>query len=117
MDKPNTAIIYICPGVSMNIGGRSIQLQIDACLGSIKNADLRLLATFEEKKFEPDVTKRPVLQDLLQYCRGMQEKIGYLYVYRLDRLGWGKDKREAIISELEDYGVTVRDASGWLEWI
>lgn len=102
------AIAYLRVSTEEQVDNYSLETQEEICRKEAEKRDLHLVRVFkEEGKSAKDISGRPTLLQLLEYCRNNKNKIDALLVYRLDRLSRQTADYLAIRNKLSDFNITL----------
>jgi DNA invertase Pin-like site-specific DNA recombinase len=81
------AILYLRVSTEEQVSNFSLDTQEDICRKEAKRKGYIVVQVFrEEGKSAKSIVGRPVLTEVLKYCRKNKKQIDALFVYRLDRL-------------------------------
>ncbi|HOX41285.1 MAG TPA: recombinase family protein [bacterium] len=85
--KENRAIVYIRVSSEEQVENYSLATQEDICLKEAARRKLDIIQIFrEEGKSAKTIQGRPMLIQMLEYCRKHKKEIDSVIVYRLDRI-------------------------------
>lgn len=85
--KPKNAIIYIRVSTEEQVENYSLGNQEEICKKEAIRRGYEVIEVFkEEGRSAKNITGRPVLIRMLEYCRKNKKNISALFVYRLDRV-------------------------------
>jgi site-specific DNA recombinase len=107
----STAIIYIRVSSQEQVDGYSLQNQEKACRAFAENRGARVLEIFREEGESAKTANRTELQKLLRYCAKNHGKIGYLVVYKLDRLARQSSDHFALKVIFKRHGIQLQSAT------
>lgn len=106
------AIAYLRVSTEEQVDNFSLETQEEICRNEAEKRDLHLVKVFrEEGKSAKDISGRPTLLQLLEYCRENKTKIDAVIVYRLDRLSRQTADYLVIRKKLSDYNITLYSAT------
>lgn len=106
------AIAYLRVSTEEQVDNFSLETQEDICRKEAEKRELNLVKIFrEEGKSAKDISGRPTLLQLLEYCRQNKNKIDALIVYRLDRISRQTADYLAIRKKLSDFNITLYSAT------
>ena len=81
------AVIYLRVSTEEQVGNYSLETQEDICSKEAQKRKLIIRHTFcEEGKSAKTITGRPVLIEMLEFCRKHKKDIDAIIIYRLDRI-------------------------------
>jgi site-specific DNA recombinase len=110
--KEKTAIIYLRVSTEEQVDNFSLKTQEDICRKEATRRGYNITDVFrEEGKSAKSIEGRPVLTEMLQYCKKNRHTIGALFVYRLDRLSRQTSDYLSIRKKLIDYKIKLISAS------
>lgn len=108
----NNAVIYLRVSTEEQVDNFSLETQKSICIKEAVRRELKVVKTFrEEGKSAKDITGRPALVQLLEYCRKNKGNVHAVIVYRLDRLSRQTADYLAIRKKLSDNQVTLYSAT------
>ena len=94
----------------MQVDGASLDTQEEACNAWALRNGILITRTFREEGASAKTTKRPALQEMLEYVEQHYQEIDYLIVYDIDRLSRNAGDFMEITKMLAKYGIDVRDS-------
>ena len=122
--KPNTlgypviheagkkAILYLRVSTEEQVDNFSLDTQEDICRKEATKRGYEIIDIFrEEGKSAKTIVGRPVLINLLEYCRKNKNKLQGVFVYRLDRISRQTADYLAIRKKLLEHGVSIISAT------
>ncbi len=111
-NKADRAVIYIRVSSEEQIENYSLATQEDICKKEAARRKLAIDQIFrEEGKSAKTIAGRPVLLQMLEYCRKHKKEIGAVIVYRLDRISRQTADYLVIRKKLADCEVGLISAS------
>ena len=118
-NKPNNgqailkrAVIYLRVSTEEQVENYSLDTQEDICRKEAIKRGYEILMIFrEEGRSAKSIVGRPVLINLLEYCRKNKEQISAVFVYRIDRISRQTSDYLAIRKKLAENGVNILSAS------
>lgn len=106
------AIAYIRVSTDEQVDNFSLETQEKLCKQEAERKELTIIKVFrEEGRSAKTITGRPVLIELLEFCRKNKNTIDALIVYRLDRVSRQLQDYLAIRKRLTEYGIMILSAS------
>lgn len=115
MENPtNTkrAIIYLRVSTEEQVDNFSLGTQERICTQEAERKGLEVVKIFrEEGRSAKTITGRPILIELLEFCRKNKKNIDALIVYRLDRVSRQLQDYLAIRKKLSECGIMIISAS------
>lgn len=106
------AVIYLRVSSEEQVDNFSLDTQQDICLKEAQRRGLEVVKIFrEEGKSAKTITGRPVLIDLLEYCRKNKRNVDAVIVYRLDRMSRQTSDYLAIRKKLTENNITLISAT------
>lgn len=106
------AIIYLRVSTEEQVDNFSLETQQRICIQEAERRGLQVTKIFkEEGRSAKTITGRPVLVELLEYCRKNKKSIDALIVYRLDRISRQLQDYLAIRKRLTEYDIMMISAS------
>ena len=106
------AIVYLRVSTEEQVENFSLETQERICSQEAERRGMEILQVFrEEGRSAKNITGRPVLVELLEFCRKNKKNIGALIVYRLDRLSRQTGDFLAIRKRLSEYQIIIVSAS------
>ena len=106
------AIIYTRVSSEEQVENFSLGTQEESCRRDAKHKGFEIVKVFrEEGKSAKTIIGRPVLVELLDYCRKNKKDIRALFVYRLDRLSRQTSDYLAIRKKLAAYNIAILSAN------
>ena len=102
------AIIYLRVSSEEQVDNFSLSTQEDICRKEAKKREYEIIEVFrEEGRSAKSITGRPVLINLLEYCRKNKQRINAVIVYRIDRISRQTSDYLAIRKKLGEKGIEV----------
>ncbi len=106
------AVIYIRVSSEEQVENFSLGTQEELCRREAKYKGFEIVEVFrEEGKSAKTITGRPVLLQMLDYCRKNKKEIGAVFAYRLDRLSRQTSDYLAIRKKLAEYNIAIMSAT------
>lgn len=118
--KPNNAVyadgkravIYLRVSTEEQVDNFSLDTQEEICRKEADKRGYDIVEVFrEEGRSAKSITGRPVLINLLEYCRKNKSRVQAAFVYRLDRISRITADYLAIRKKLAENGVTIISAT------
>lgn len=109
--KPMNCVIYTRVSSDLQISNYSLDTQEDLCRNYAEKQGYKILKVFREEGESAKTADRPVLIELLDYCRDNHKKINSVLVYRFDRAARSTQDHLAIKARLAKYGVRLESTS------
>ncbi len=110
--KPKQAVIYIRVSSEEQVENFSLGTQEEICRREAKFKGYEIVEVFrEEGRSAKNITGRPVLINMLEYCRKNKQTISAIFVYRLDRLSRQTSDYLAIRKKLLEYNIAIASAT------
>src|SRR3989344_3199265 len=102
------AIIYLRVSTEEQVENFSLDTQEEICRKEADKKGFQIVDIFrEEGRSAKNITGRPVLINLLEYCRRNKNKVQAVFVYRLDRVSRQTADYLAIRKRLTENGVNI----------
>ncbi len=106
------AVIYLRVSTEEQVDNYSLDTQDDICHKEALRRGYEIVMTFrEEGRSAKTINGRPVLIQLIEYCRNKSNKIGAVFVYRLDRVSRQTSDYLAIRKKLGENNVMIISAT------
>lgn len=106
------AIVYLRVSTEEQVDNFSLNTQEDICRKEALRKGYEVIEVFkEEGKSAKNIVGRPVLTDMLAYCKKNKKAIDALFVYRLDRLSRQTSDYLAIRKSLIEYEIKLISAT------
>ena len=106
------AIIYLRVSTEEQVENFSLDTQEEICRKEADKKGFQIVDIFrEEGRSAKNITGRPVLINLLEYCRRNKNKVQAVFVYRLDRVSRQTADYLAIRKKLLENGVNILSAT------
>src|SRR3989344_5786414 len=110
--KPKNAIIYIRVSSEEQVENYSLGTQEDICRKEAERRSYEVIEVFrEEGRSAKTITGRPILIQMLEYCRKNKKNISALFVYRVDRISRQTVDYLAIRKKLGECDISILSAS------
>lgn len=107
-----TAVIYLRVSTEEQVDNFSLDTQEDICTKEAFRRGIEVLKIFrEEGKSAKTISGRPVLIEMLEYCRKNKKKIDAVIAYRLDRISRQTADYLAIRKKLAECEITLLSAT------
>ncbi len=108
----NKAIIYLRVSTEEQVDNFSLETQERICTQEAQRRGMEVIKVFrEEGKSAKNIIGRPVLIELLEFCRKNKRSIDALIIYRLDRLSRSTSDYLAIRKKLAECEITLISTS------
>ena len=102
------AIIYIRVSTEEQVENFSLDTQEELCRKEAKRRGYEIVQVFrEEGRSAKTISGRPMLINLLEYCRKNKRKVQAVFIYRIDRISRVTADYLAIRKKLADCGVNI----------
>lgn len=106
------AVIYLRVSTEEQVDNYSLDNQEDICRKEAVRRGYEVIMMFrEEGRSAKDIVGRPVLIQLIEYCRKKSNKINAVFVYRLDRISRQTSDYLAIRKKLAESEVKILSAT------
>ncbi len=106
------ALIYLRVSTEEQVDNFSLDTQEDICRKEAEKRGYEVFEVFkEEGRSAKNISGRPILVSLLEYCRKNKHKVQALFVYRIDRLSRVTVDYLAIKKKLAEYGISIISTS------
>ncbi len=106
------AVIYLRVSSEEQVENFSLDTQEGICRKEAEKRGYEVVELFrEEGRSAKDIVGRPVLINLLEYCRKNKGKVSAVFLYRLDRISRQTADYLAIRKKLAEQGVTIISAT------
>lgn len=106
------AVIYLRVSTEEQVDNYSLETQDTICRTEAIKRGYDVICTFrEEGRSAKNILGRPVLIQLLEYCRKNKNRINAVIVYRIDRISRQTSDYLAIRKKLAENGVSVISAT------
>ncbi len=106
------AVLYLRVSTEEQVDNFSLDTQEDICRKEAEKRNYQVIEVFrEEGRSAKSITGRPVLINLLEYCRKNKNKVQAVFVYRLDRVSRITSDYLAIRKKLTENGATIISAT------
>ncbi|MEX0616617.1 MAG: recombinase family protein, partial [Candidatus Woykebacteria bacterium] len=110
--KPKKAVIYLRVSTEEQVDNFSLGTQEDICKKEALRRGFEVLSIFrEEGKSAKTIVGRPVLIEMLEYCRKNKKQLSAVIVYRLDRISRQTSDYLAIRKKLAECEITLISAT------
>lgn len=110
--RDNKAVVYLRVSTEEQVDNYSLSTQQSICQKEAERRGLQIVKVFkEEGRSAKTILGRPILIDLLEYCRKNRREVSALIVYRLDRISRQISDYLSIRKKLAEYEVTLISAS------
>ncbi len=115
MNEPksiNSAVIYLRVSTEEQVDNFSLDTQLEICTKEAERRGIQINKTFrEEGKSAKTITGRPVLIEMLEYCRKNKKSVDAVIVYRLDRISRQTADYLGIRKKLAECDITLISAT------
>lgn len=112
IEKPNNTLIYVRVSSEEQVENYSLDTQLEICSKEARRRNCQILEVFrEEGRSAKTINGRPVLMELLSYCKKNRKHICSIIVYRLDRLSRQISDYISIRKTLADCGISLISAT------
>lgn len=106
------AVVYLRVSTEEQVDNFSLETQERICKQEAERRSIEIVQIFkEEGRSAKNITGRPTLIELLEFCRKNKKNFGALIVYRLDRLSRQTGDFLAIRKRLAEYQIVLISAS------
>ncbi len=106
------AVIYLRVSSEEQVENFSLGTQEEICRREAARRGYEVIEVFrEEGKSAKNITGRPELLKLLEYCRRNRRTVGGVFVYRLDRISRQTSDYLTIRKKLTDYKISLISAN------
>lgn len=106
------AVLYLRVSTEEQVDNFSLGTQEEICRKEAEKRGYQVIEMFrEEGRSAKSITGRPVLIQLLEYCRKHKHAVQAVFVYRLDRISRITADYLAIRKKLTENGVTILSAT------
>ena len=105
------AVIYIRVSSKEQLLGKSLEIQEAECRKYCQEMGFDVAEIFIEEGESAKYDDRTKLQELLQYCRNHKSEIGFLIIWKIDRLARNVSDYYNIRKTLAGYGVTIHSVT------
>ena len=106
------AVVYLRVSTEEQVDNFSLETQEKICKQEAERRGIQIAQIFkEEGRSAKNISGRPVLIELLEFCRKNKRNINALIVYRLDRLSRQTGDFLAIRKRLAEYQIALISAS------
>lgn len=110
--KPKTAVLYLRVSTEEQVDNFSLGTQEEICKKEAARRGYQIIEIFrEEGRSAKTITGRPVLLEMLDYCKKNKRQLGAIIVYRLDRLSRQTQDFLDIRTKLFAYQIALISAS------
>src|SRR3989338_9024293 len=107
-----TAVIYLRVSTEEQVDNFSLDTQADICNKEAQRRGIEIIKVFrEEGRSAKTITGRPVLVELLEFCRKNKRTLDAVIVYRIDRISRQLQDYLAIRKRLAEYEIALISAS------
>lgn len=111
-EELKTAVIYLRVSTEEQVDNFSLDTQEDICQKEAIKRGIEIVKVFrEEGKSAKTISGRPVLIEMLEYCRRNKKKIGAVIAYRVDRISRQTQDYLAIRKKLSECGINLISAT------
>jgi site-specific DNA recombinase len=110
--QPESAVVYLRVSTEEQVDNYSLDTQEDICKKEAERKGIEILQVFrEEGRSAKTITGRPVLIEMLEYCRKHKKEIDAVIVYRLDRISRQTSDYLAIRKKLAECEIKLLSAT------
>ncbi len=110
--QPKKAVLYLRVSTEEQVDNFSLGTQEQICLQEAQRRNMEVIQIFkEEGRSAKTITGRPVLIELLEFCRKNKRSVQAVIVYRLDRMSRQTADYLAIRKKLAEYGIALISAT------
>ncbi len=111
-NKPKKAVIYLRVSTEEQVDNFSLGNQEETCKKEAIRRGYEVVQIFkEEGKSAKNIIGRPILIEMLEYCRKNKKDLGAIFVYRLDRISRQTSDFLSIRKKLTECGISLLSAS------
>lgn len=109
---PKKAVVYIRVSSEEQVENFSLKTQEEICRRDAKYKGYEIYRVFrEEGRSAKTITGRPVLLEMIDYCRKNKKEVKGVFVYRLDRLSRQTSDYLALRKRFYEMGIALISAS------
>ncbi len=106
------AVVYLRVSTEEQVDNFSLDTQEKICRSEAQRRGYQIVEVFrEEGRSAKTIIGRPVLIELIRYCKKRSNKINGVIIYRIDRISRSTTDYLAIRTELQKVGVAVISAT------
>lgn len=106
------AVIYLRVSTEEQVDNFSLETQKRICIQEAERRGMQVVKIFsEEGRSAKTIAGRPILVELLEFCRKNKKTVDALIVYRLDRVSRQLQDYLAIRKKLTEYNIMMISAS------
>ncbi len=106
------AVIYLRVSTEEQVDNFSLETQKKICIQEAERRGMQVIQLFnEEGRSAKTIIGRPILIELLEFCRKNKKTVDALIVYRLDRVSRQLQDYLAIRKKLTEYNIMMISAS------
>ena len=105
------AVLYLRVSTEDQVKRTSLDSQADICRKYCAREGVEVAKVFREEGESAKTTDRPQLKQAMLYCATPKNRVGYLVVYKSDRLSRHHDGYRDLRAKLLRYGVKIRSAT------
>ncbi len=106
------AIVYLRVSTEEQVDNFSLETQERICAQEAERKGFEIVRVFkEEGRSAKNITGRPILIELMEFCRKNRKNVDALIVYRLDRLSRQVGDFLAIKKKLKEYEIALLSTS------
>ena len=107
-----SAILYLRVSSEEQVENFSLGTQEEICIREATRRGYVIIETFrEEGRSAKNISGRPELLKLLEFCRRNRRTVGAVFIYRLDRISRQTQDYLYIRKKLFDYGISIISAN------
>ena len=106
------AVIYLRVSTEEQVDNFSLDTQEELCRKEATKRGYQIVEVFrEEGRSAKSILGRPVLINLLEYCRKHKKNLEAVFAYRLDRISRQTSDYLAIRKKLGEHGINIISAT------
>ncbi len=106
------AVVYIRVSTEEQVENYSLDTQAEICTKEAQKRNMQVLHVFrEEGRSAKTITKRPILVEMLEFCRKHKKEVDAVIVYRLDRVSRQTTDYLTIRKKLSEYEIKLISAT------
>lgn len=110
--KPKKAVIYLRVSTEEQVDNFSLGTQEELCRKEAMRKGFEIVEVFrEEGKSAKTILGRPILIEMLEYCRRNKRNLSAVFIYRLDRISRQTSDYLAIRKKLAECEITLISAT------
>ncbi len=106
------AVIYLRVSTEEQVDNFSLETQEKICVQEAERKGMEVVQIFrEEGRSAKNISGRPILKDMLEFCRKNKKSVGAVIIYRLDRISRQLQDYLTIRKRLTEYEIKLISAS------